>query len=396
MKELLELVKKDFPDKATSISKRLQNLNEIINSIMTDINGKINTAFYHRDFENMRKYSNLAKCIHIYEKKIGEIIDFIDIENNPTKSEISKQTHNNDLKQKFLNKYSENTQYYMKYIIFSDAARMMEEKSGQDLCAFTKEELLHLIVQSNPYSLQSAITQLSVFRKYIDFAITEGYLTSDINPANFIKMEDIKNVLDKEAMQLKYLTMEELIDMVNSLNNAIDAAFLMLLFEGVKGEGLNEIINLKKDDINYDNGTLKLSGRDELKKISSQTLHILKLAANQNKYTVIVNTEKRNLEFTKRLPDNEYIIRTTGLRSKGPVKYRTLLARIRSIKDEIGNNFLTVTSIWESGMIHYAKEMMQQRNLAKLSTEHHKEISRWAGRSEDLWFSTKRLITNFK
>lgn len=133
----------------------------------------------------------------------------------------------------------------------------------------------------------------------------------------------------------------------------------MLLFEGVKGEGLNEIINLKKDDINYDNGTLKLSGRDESKKISSQTLHILKLAANQNKYTVIINTDKRNLEFTKHLSNSEYIIRTTGLRSKGPVKYRTLLARIRSIKDEIGNPSLTATSIWESGMIHHAKEMMK-------------------------------------
>ncbi|HHX23243.1 MAG TPA: hypothetical protein GX723_04405 [Thermoanaerobacterales bacterium] len=396
MKKLSELMKKDFPDNSISISKCLHNLNEIINSTMGDINEKINAAFYRRDFDNLKKYSNLANCIDIYQKKLVEIIGLLDIKNNTIENRISTQTINEDLKTKFLNKYSENTRYYMKYIILSDAVRKMEETSRKDLCEFTKEELLQLIVNSKPYSLQSAITQLSVFRKYIDFAITEWHLTSDINPANFIKIDDVKNVLDKEAMQSKYLTKEELIDMVNSLNNAIDAALLMLLFEGVKGEALNEIINLQKDDIDYDNGTLKLVGRDELKRISRQTLYILKLATNQKEYTIIVNTEKRNLGFTKRLPDNEYIIRTTGLRSKGPVKYRTLLAKIRSIKDEIGNPSLTATSIWESGMIHYAKEIMNQRNIAELSTEHYKEISRWAGRSESLWFSTKRLITNFK
>lgn len=178
---------------------------------MGDINGKINITFYHRDFDNMKKYANLAKSTYVYEKIIEEIISYIDYENSPGNG-ISNSIHNNDLKQKFLNKYSENTQHYMKYIIFSDAARMMEEKSGRDLCVFAKEELLQLIVQSNPYSLQSAITQLSVFRKYIDFTITEGYLTTNINPANFIKTEDIKKVLNKEAMQLKYLTKEELID----------------------------------------------------------------------------------------------------------------------------------------------------------------------------------------
>jgi hypothetical protein len=145
-----------------------------------------------------------------------------------------------------------------------------------------------------------------------------------------------------------------------------------------------------------DNGTIKLVGRDELKKISSQALDILKMAANQKEYTIIVNTRKRNLEFTKHLPDNDYVVRTASLIAKGPIKYRTLLSKIRSIREEIGNPLLTATSIWESGIIHYAKDMMEKRNLVMLSTEHYKEISRWAGRSESLWFNTKRLITNFQ
>lgn len=303
---------------------------------------------------------------------------------------------NEELKQRFLNKYTEDTRYYMNYIIHADVVKMMEEKRDKDLYEFSRDELLQLIGELNPSSPQAAITQLSVIRKYIDFAIVNGYLTTGINFANLIKSEDIEGVVNKQAMDLKYVTKEEIIDITNSLNNAIDAAFLMLLFEGVRGERLSEIVNLKKEDIDYNNNKLKLiDDKDQVryKKVSEETINILNEASNQTDYLVIVET--RSLEFTKPLQDTNYIIRTTSTKDNSPAKYRTLLAKLRSIKNELGNPYLTVTSIWESGMINYAKEMMKEKGITKLTTEHYKEISKWAGRPENLWFSTKRTILPF-
>lgn len=77
--------------------------------------------------------------------------------------------------------------------------------------------MLELIAQSNPYSIQSAIIQLSVLRKYIDFAITKGYLRWDTNAADFIKLSDVKGVLNDDEIRLKYLTKDELTEIANSL-----------------------------------------------------------------------------------------------------------------------------------------------------------------------------------
>lgn len=302
---------------------------------------------------------------------------------------------NSNLKERFLNQYPEKTQYYMKYIICANIVELMENIKNKDLYQFNRDELLQLIGELNPSSPQAAITQLSVIRKYIDFAIINGYLTTGINFADLIKPEDVQNVVNKQAMELKYVTREEIIDKTNSLNNAIDAAFLMLLFEGIKGEELSEIINLRKGDVNYDNNTLMLVDNNNnvrYKKVSQETINIVQDASNQKDYFVIVDTDKRKLQFYKRLQDTDFIIRTTGTKDNIPAKYRTLLAKLRAIKNELGNPYLTVTSIWESGMIHYAKEIMKQNNIKELTTEHYKEISKWAGRSENLWFSTKRVV----
>lgn len=96
MKEILEVIKNEFPDKAIDISESLQLLKEMIASTMEDINDKMNKAFENRDFKNVQKYSDLAEQTYAYEKKIEEIINLIDIENNTiendTDEEIEKRT----------------------------------------------------------------------------------------------------------------------------------------------------------------------------------------------------------------------------------------------------------------------------------------------------------------
>lgn len=92
MKAILQMIKSEFPDKAIDISESMQLLQEMINNIMEDISNKINTAFQNRDFDNVNKYQKIAENIHLYEKKIEEIIDILDIENTFTEGEIDEDT----------------------------------------------------------------------------------------------------------------------------------------------------------------------------------------------------------------------------------------------------------------------------------------------------------------
>lgn len=286
----------------------------------------------------------------------------------------------------------------MNYIINADIVKIMELKKDKPLHEFNREDILQVIGELNPLSIQSAITQLSVIKKYIDFAIANGFLTTGINFATLIKTQDIERVVNMQAMDLKYITKEEVIDITDSLDNAVDAAFITLLFEGVKGEQLSEIVNLQKNDIDHENNMLELTDKDgniRHKRVSTRTIGILQEASSQTEYLVRFDTSKRKLEFTKQLQNSNYVIRTTGTKYNAQTKYRTLLAKLRSIRSEIGNPYLTATSIWESGMINYAKEIMEQNGLDNLTTKHYKEICRWAGKSEDMWFNTKRVILSF-
>lgn len=91
MKDWIDFLKKEFPNKAIDISESLQLLNETLSSTMEDINTKLNEAFAERDFQSMEKYSLIAKETHEYELKIGEIIDFIDMEELQIQDEIYEE-----------------------------------------------------------------------------------------------------------------------------------------------------------------------------------------------------------------------------------------------------------------------------------------------------------------
>ena len=116
MKDWIEFVKKEFPNKAIDISESLQLLKETISSTMDDINIKLNEAFAERDFPSMEKYSLTAKETHEYELKIGEIIDFIDMEDLQIQDEIDEEID----KQEILNYDEYKVDHNVEHTLYDD------------------------------------------------------------------------------------------------------------------------------------------------------------------------------------------------------------------------------------------------------------------------------------
>ncbi len=92
MKDWLETIENEFPDRAIDISESLQLLRETISSIMDDISAKINEVLSERDFNSFEKYSNLAKETSTHEAKIEEIINLIETENLQIEDETDEGT----------------------------------------------------------------------------------------------------------------------------------------------------------------------------------------------------------------------------------------------------------------------------------------------------------------
>ncbi|MGI6424924.1 MAG: hypothetical protein ACOX2A_06825 [Tepidanaerobacteraceae bacterium] len=150
MNAVLQMIKSEFPDKAIDISESLQLLQEVIKNTMEDISNKVNTAFHNRDFDSVNKYQELAKSIHLYEKKIEEIIDFIDIEIASIEEEIDEDTE-----KKLIPSYSdylvdhniehtlyENLTHKRPFAFSINDSKMLEVKTWQEMFIRTCDYLI--------------------------------------------------------------------------------------------------------------------------------------------------------------------------------------------------------------------------------------------------------------
>ena len=84
LKEILNVIKNDFPDKSIDISESLGLLMDTIDDLINRINDKMGQAYLNRDFSSAERYIDIGKSINFYENKIDKIINFTRIEEDGT------------------------------------------------------------------------------------------------------------------------------------------------------------------------------------------------------------------------------------------------------------------------------------------------------------------------
>src|SRR5690606_1173441 len=81
-------------------------------------------------------------------------------------------------------------------------------------------------------------------------------------------------------------TREHVIDMADQLVNESDRALLLGLFEGIRGTGFSELLNLEEKDIREKDGIfqVRLNGNERTIEISERLAQMLISAANRSEY----------------------------------------------------------------------------------------------------------------
>lgn len=106
--------------------------------------------------------------------------------------------------------------------------------------------------------------------------------------------------------------------------------------------------------------------------LDEKTLYLLKKTIEAKEY--IINNGKN---YNRKRPDKElkmgigekafpfsdtgYVFRVSGGAKQGKVKPTFFNARINTIKDWVGNPYLTPTNLYFSGMIEYAKQLKEEK-----------------------------------
>lgn len=297
---------------------------------------------------------------------------------------------NEEFKNRFLNEstLSESTKSIYQYIFKKTEGT--EEILQKDIYEMNPYECDQLIYVFPRKSIDVITVTISCLKRYVDFCKDNNYVKNFFNYfSNIQDMTSIRKYLDVTAMENKYITLEELRECQEYCENFQDKVIAELLFIGIKGEELIDLINLKVKDVSYDK--IILPDREIL--INEKTYEVIKGAIDETTYSK-VNFAMSNLRASELMINpTEYVLRTAGSKKFGQLNYNSLLMRIQRLKKLFGKPYLNASNIWMSGMLHKLKEIKNIKG--ELIREDYQEICVLFGFNPVDWYKIKGRLEEY-
>lgn len=235
-----------------------------------------------------------------------------------------------------------------------------EKMIKKDMSEMNYTEIKEMLLSGGFSTVNSALNHISTYKSYIEYV---GVTSSPFYA--FDSLIDLaKEVVAKEKN--KRYTREELLNMLDELNNIVDQALLLALFEGIKGKSFSELLTLKTNNLSheendgvdsyfakvYDSGTRT----ERTIKISEHLFKLLHMADKERYYVSNNENENNKTEYN----ETEFIFKKSkkGKQSNDLVLDRHFITRkFLFFKDFFGNTYLTADDIVQSGMLHRLHEL---------------------------------------
>lgn len=307
---------------------------------------------------------------------------------------LSGDLYNQDLKERFLEQYPDKTRKFYRYVLAK--AFETEYALKKDIYDFSDEESDKLLYKYNNGSIQSLQTVNCVLKQYVDYCVDKGYGFKKENYFDISRnYEDLQKYIKIEDQS--YISRETLEDIVGKCVNAQDAVIFCLLYDSVKGENAEEIVNLKVDDCNFSTNTLKLTrnnGDTRTIQASDLTMSIIREAILEQNYIKNNGVDSPDMRAkTYKIIHTDYVVRISARDSGGKINPVNVIARINRMKMWYGNPHLTVTNIWLSGMLDRLKTIKEEKG--ELTKQDYLDVNRMFGYEDSYWFKTKIRLEQF-
>lgn len=275
------------------------------------------------------------------------------------------QLYNSELKEEYLNEFeNERTQKIVMRPLWE--ARKEEKRLGKDLYEMTLEELENVLHSLKSSTVRSAYHNANKIEEYLLWCAKKGYRRTNISPFPQQGKEEWSKKFVISYMQYAF-TKEQIEDMLDELVNEQDKAVLLVLFEGVRGKGHSEVINLKLDDIHEeDEGTfLELTDIDDSKRtiqISDDLKELLVVANSQ--YTYINSNGQHDIlsrYYSSSLEESQFVFKRVEKGSRIAKANNFFVNRkIALFKEVFELPYLRSSHIAVSGMMHMAHTIHEE------------------------------------
>ena len=316
-----------------------------------------------------------------------------------------------EYKEEFLEKQLKSTRGFYRYVLKkADEFEVKKEMKIYEFDLDTVDELLNVQYKNkNTFAFQ---TILSPLRTYVDFCIGKSLVRNNQNRFSTILKSQYEKYVNLQAKENSYISQNEIRTWQNGLVNYQDKLIIELLSLGVrgrteKGNTLEELINLKVQDVKFNEHLIYLINNDgELRylNVDNFTLDLIQktietgyyifgngLKGKPNKEGVYEKTEKG-------FPINstEYVFRTPGKNKFGKTDYQLFANRIQRIQKWIEKPYLTISNLYFSALISYAKKLkLAKGELTKNDYININERFQFGDTGEKYIYKTREIVESY-
>lgn len=280
--------------------------------------------------------------------------------------------YNKDVKLAYINSY--NAEETTKNTLFYELAKAkdIEQHYNKDLCAFNNIEIEDLLMTLGYASTVSLMRAISSYKQYTDWCIAQGqrgvYEDGQNRYAAFQRLENAEKYVSNRKVANRYLSKSEYKDIVSALVNPIDQLLVECAYNFITGSGLSEIANLRIQDVDKENNTVKLKDDvtgNRIQKISKYLITLMEDVSSIGVYLLNNGEFNKSGRIMERpLAESSYLIRPAKREADDePVTAGYLSQKFSTIKTYTGYDFVTPGSLAGTRVMHILSDRVHELNV---------------------------------
>lgn len=244
-------------------------------------------------------------------------------------------------------------------------AEPFEEMYGKDLCNFSTKEIENMLKTHSYRSLRAAMVAKTHYKIYVDWCLEQGLVDDHQNHFAELSTDQMMRCLNKRYMDVRVISREEVLRWCDAVPNPSDCVILLGLFEGIRGRDFCEFTEMKEGDVDFDNGLIRLEGRERPFKASVTLTGYIKEACETEAYYPLVADPKKTFGL---IPSDNVIKNYPNIKPGEVSQFRkgrriyTRLSKIFEFLDVA--EWMNAMALVTSGIIHMINEESGKRNIS--------------------------------
>ena len=188
---------------------------------------------------------------------------------------------------------------YKVNLVYIKVIAEWEEKFGRSIVDFTLNEITTLLRSLRFKSVSSFYTVTSVIKSYTEFAAAK--LSKPMGQIQFVDMNKPEDFINSTAYNNRYTDRDNLIEKLETMplgetkyysneeDGVLDRLLILLMYEGVRGKGYEEIIDLEKKDIDKEKKAIYIKS----------TKSYIRIKDNRVWGLIDIVLKRKNIMYTK-------------------------------------------------------------------------------------------------